>query len=32
MRKPQQRGWADKKTPSDLRRAITHEQQIREWS
>jgi hypothetical protein len=31
MCKPQQRGWADKKTPSDLRRAIGQEQQIREW-
>jgi len=28
--KPQQRGWADKKTAGDLRRAIAHEQQIRE--
>jgi len=31
MCKPQQRGWADKKTPGDLRRATGHEQQIREW-
>jgi hypothetical protein len=31
MCKPQQRGWADKKTPGDLRRAIGQEQQIREW-
>jgi len=31
MCKPQQRGWADKKTPGDLRRAIAQEQQIREW-
>jgi hypothetical protein len=31
MCKPQQRGWADKKTPADLRRAIGQEQQIREW-
>jgi hypothetical protein len=30
MCKPQQRGWADKKTPGDLRRAIGQEQQIRE--
>jgi hypothetical protein len=29
--KPQQRGWADKKTPADLRRAIGQEQQIQEW-
>jgi hypothetical protein len=29
--KPQQRGWADKKTPGDLRRAIAQEQQIRDW-
>ena len=31
MCKPQQRGWADKKTPGDLRRAIGQKQQIREW-
>jgi len=31
MCKPQQRGWADKKTPGDLRRVIAQEQQIREW-
>ena len=31
MCKPQQRGWADKKTPADLRRAIGHEHEIREW-
>jgi len=31
MCKPQQRGWADKKTPGDLRRAIGQERQIREW-
>jgi hypothetical protein len=31
MCKPQQRGWADKKTPADLRHAIGQEQQIREW-
>jgi hypothetical protein len=31
MCKPQKRGWADKKTVTDLRRAIGHEQQIREW-
>jgi hypothetical protein len=30
--KPQQRGWADKKTPGDLRRAIAQEQQFRDWS
>jgi hypothetical protein len=29
--KPQQRGWADKKTVADLRRAVGHEQQIRDW-
>jgi hypothetical protein len=32
MCKPQKRGWADKKTSGDLRRAIGQEQQIREWS
>jgi hypothetical protein len=32
MCKPQKRGWADKKTPGDLRRAIAQEQQFREWS
>ena len=31
MCKPQQRGWADKKTPGDLRRAVAHEQEIRDW-
>jgi hypothetical protein len=31
MFKPQQRGWSDKKTPGDWRRAIEQEQQIREW-
>jgi len=31
MCKPQQRGWADKKTLGDLRRAIGQEQQIRDW-
>ena len=29
--KPQKRGWDDKKTFNDLRRAIGQEQQIREW-
>jgi hypothetical protein len=28
--KPQQRGWADKKTPADLRCVIGQEQQIQE--
>jgi len=28
--KPQKRGWDDKKTFNDLRRAIAQEQQIRE--
>jgi len=32
LSKSHQRGWADKKTPSDLRRALAQEQQIREWS
>ena len=31
MCNPQKRGWADKKTVTDLRRAIGQEQQIREW-
>jgi hypothetical protein len=31
MCKPQQRGWADKKTPADLRTAIRLEQQIQDW-
>jgi hypothetical protein len=30
MCKPQKRGWDDKKTFNDLRRAIAQEQQIRE--
>jgi hypothetical protein len=29
--KPQKRGWADKKTPADLRRAVGQEQEIRDW-
>jgi hypothetical protein len=29
--KPQQRGWADKKTPADLQRAIGQEQEMRDW-
>jgi hypothetical protein len=29
--KPQKQGWADKKTFADVRRAVAHEQQIREW-
>jgi len=28
--KPQQRGWADKKTVAYLRRVVGHEQQMRE--
>jgi hypothetical protein len=28
--KPQQRGWSDKKTVADLRRAVGQKQQIRE--
>jgi hypothetical protein len=28
--KPQKRGWADKKTPGDLRRVSAQEQQLRE--
>jgi len=32
MCNPQKRGWADKKTVTDLRRAIGQQQQIREWS
>lgn len=28
--KPQQRGWADKKTQRDLRHAVRDEQQLRE--
>ena len=31
MCKPQKRGWADKKTVTDLRRAIGQQQQIRDW-
>jgi len=31
MCKPQKRGWADKKTVTDLRRAIGQQQQIHEW-
>jgi hypothetical protein len=30
--KPEQRGWADKKTPRDLRRAIGQEQEMQEWA
>ena len=30
MCKPQQRGWADKKTPADVRRAVGQEQELRE--
>jgi len=30
--KPQKQGWADKKTFADVRLAVAHEQQIREWS
>jgi hypothetical protein len=29
--KPQQRGRADKKTIADLRHAISHDQEIRDW-
>jgi len=29
--KPQKQGWADKKTFADVRRAVAHEQQMREW-
>jgi hypothetical protein len=29
--KPQKQGWADKKTLTDVRRAIAHEQQVRDW-
>jgi hypothetical protein len=29
--KPQKRGWDDKKTFTDLRRAVAHEQEIRDW-
>ena len=32
MCKPQQRGWADKKTPGDLRRAVGQEQELREMA
>jgi len=31
LSKPQKRGWADKKTVADLRRAVGQEQQIRDW-
>jgi hypothetical protein len=31
MCKPHQRGWADKKTPADLRRVIGQEQQVCDW-
>jgi hypothetical protein len=29
--KPQKQGWDDKKTFTDLRRAVAHEQEIRDW-
>jgi hypothetical protein len=32
MCKPHQRGWADKKTPADLRRSIRQEQELQEMS
>ena len=31
MCKPQQRGWAEKNTLGDLRHAVAHEQEIRDW-
>jgi hypothetical protein len=31
MCKSQKRGWDDKKTFTDLRRAVAHEQDIRDW-
>jgi hypothetical protein len=29
--KPQQQGWADKKTCADVRQAVAHEQEVRDW-
>jgi hypothetical protein len=29
--KPQKRGWDDKKTFNDLRHAVAHDQEIRDW-
>jgi hypothetical protein len=29
--KPYQQGWEDKKTFADIRRAVAHEQQVRDW-
>jgi len=29
--KPQKQGWADKKTFTDVRRAVADEHQIRDW-
>jgi hypothetical protein len=29
--KPHQQGWADKKIFGDVRRAVAHEQQFRDW-
>jgi hypothetical protein len=31
MCKPHKQGWDDKKTFTDLRRAVAHEQEIRDW-
>jgi hypothetical protein len=29
--KPQKQGWADKKTFADVRQAVAHEQEVRDW-
>jgi hypothetical protein len=31
MCKPQKQGWEDKRTFADVRRAVAHEQQVRDW-